>query len=764
MPKRKKIEIDSKMQEKLNYIGLDFNKLPKTLTEYTDISFRTIKGYDEKKYKQYKYIKISDIEILLSPANRVETVKEKYEKALPLISYLDNKGEENVLNYRTFLSMLKEVSIPQIKAIEEEQKNLSKKIPFKIKFTGSYLWQIYYSETSNKYFMLVPTEDSNYSAFFYLLKKKIENNKNERIFVPVSCVDYEGSILGKTEIKDIENYLWLFTKEYPCIYEVTSKTEDVTLNIVGEATIYDNTKTFYKITLNDQKEAMKFYKLVKALFILQTEVPYYSFNVNVDQEGSLEFYLDNAQIKYEILPEFIVEQYLKSVSLKNKAEEDLEELNAKLRKLQIESKDLEKEYISKEKQITVYLECKKTFFGKMKYYFKFGKNVKVVTKEKKRRRDKEIVEEKPKTKPQKFKMEDRNYTLYELEESFKEYEQKEEEIKNLVMDINALKLKNKNLKKRIENAANYIEEINEHKKSIFEFWKYSNKDAVATLDEGEVEEFNVKKLEKIFDFENEFENFGIDVDKKQRNVLTDSELDSLFIASTNLLPLINKINLKTAENQEISDELKRIKLSREKSEDLDEEDDDSFNIFGRIKQANNKERTLGNKVHREAPRDKFSILEITKETKGINLKRRLEEILKDIKTALEKNYLEEDVYVYKISSEPLELNTIEDMALDPQKELEKFLKNDRTNGKVYLYKIKLPKGTNFAAFSNIVFFNNMNMTLPIGMNLSTKILVDLSTLDLKVDKTKEVNKLLFEEDEDDFSKIIIKNIEINELN
>ena len=42
----------------------------------------------------------------------------------------------------------------------------------------------------------------------------------------------------------------------------------------------------------------------------------------------------------------------------------------------------------------------------------------------------------------------------------------------------------------------YIDEINKHKKSIFEFWKYSNKDAVASLDEGEEEEFNVKKLEK----------------------------------------------------------------------------------------------------------------------------------------------------------------------------------------------------------------------------------------------------------------------------
>ena len=41
-------------------------------------------------------------------------------------------------------------------------------------------------------------------------------------------------------------------------------------------------------------------------------------------------------------------------------------------------------------------------------------------------------------------MESKNYTLYELEQSFKELEKKEDEANNIVMDINALKLKNKN--------------------------------------------------------------------------------------------------------------------------------------------------------------------------------------------------------------------------------------------------------------------------------------------------------------------------------
>ena len=330
------------------------------------------------------------------------------------------------------------------------------------------------------------------------------------------------------------------------------------------------------------------------------------------------------------------------------------------------------------------------------------------------------------------------------------------------MDINALKLKNKNLKKKIENASNYIEEIDKHKRSIFEFWKYSNKDAVASLDEGEEEEFNIKKIEKVFNFEDDFEKFGTEADKLQRNKLTDSELESIFISTTDLLPLLNRMNLKIAENREISEQLKKIKQGKEKVEEI-EEDDESFNIFGRIKQANNKERTMGNKTHREQPRDKVEILEVKKETKGVELKRHLEKVLKDIKSALKKNTLSEDMYVYKASSEELELNTIEDVSLNSEYELNQILKNDKIRGKIYLYKIRLPKGTNYVAFSNIIFYDNKNMTLPVGMNLSSKILVDLSELNIEGKNIKELNKLQFEDEDDDFSKIVVRNINLSEL-
>ncbi len=763
MPRKKKVEVDSKIQEKLEYIGLDLEKIPKSLKEYSDINFRTLKGYDEKKYKQYRFVNIKDIEILLSPTNRVDTIKEKYEKAMPLCYYLDSQNEDNILNFTEFLNMLNKVSIPQIEKVESEQKMLAKEIPFKVKFSGNYLWQIYYSEISDKYFMIVPIADTDYSTFFYILKKKIENKKNDKIFVPISLVDYEGEILKKDEIKDLENYLWLFTKDYPTIYEVWNKKGEVSLNIIGETELFDKIKTLYRVKLESIRDASKFYKLVKALFILQTELPhYYKFEKNIDENGKLRFYLENSNIEYNTLPEFIMQQYFKSVSLKNKTSEDLEDFKIKLKNLQNESKALEEEYMSKEKQITTFLECKKTFFGKVKYFFKFSKKV-TKGKDEKAKKTKEIETKNVKHHTfEKFKIEKRNYTLYELEQSFKELEEKEEIVNNIVMDINALKLKNKNLKKKIENASNYIEEINKHKKSIFEFWKYSNKDAVATLEEGEEEEFNVKKLEKVFDYEDDFEGFGMEADKFQRNKFTDSELDSIFVASTDILPLLNRMNLKTAENKEISEKLKKMKLLREK-EDFEEDEEEDFNIFGRIKQTNNKERTIGSRTHREQPRDRIEILEIQKGTRGIELKRHLENILKDVKKALEKNELKEDMYVYKSSPEKLEFNTIESVSLNAEEELNQFLKKNKKSDKVYLYKIRLPKGTNYIALTNIIYYDNKNMTLPLGMNLSTNILIDLSKLDIEEKKSRELNKLQFEDDEDDFSKIIIKNINLNEI-
>ena len=168
----KKIEKAESIEGKLEYLGLNLEKIPAAIKKFEPLEFRIPKFYDEKQYRQYRYIPIKDIQILLSPTNRLDEIEEKYKKASPLADYLDSKKEENIIKHTTFLNMLKQIQIEDIEKVEKEQENLNKKIPFKVKFEGNYLWQIYYSENTDKYFMLVPTEDSDYSTFFYLLKKQ----------------------------------------------------------------------------------------------------------------------------------------------------------------------------------------------------------------------------------------------------------------------------------------------------------------------------------------------------------------------------------------------------------------------------------------------------------------------------------------------------------------------------------------------------------------------------------------------------------------
>lgn len=760
--KKKVSTIDSNMKEKIEYLRLNFEKVPKTLIATDNLNFKLFKGYDEKQYKQYKYIKISDIDILLTPTHRLDSLSERYDKANPLYMYLDSKQEKNAEKYVTFLKMLKKIEISDVEKIEKEQEKLAKEIPFKVKYNGNYLWQIYYSESTDRYFMLVPTEDSDYSAFFYLLKKKIENKRNEKVFVPISYLDYSEDILKKSEIKDLENYLWLFTKDYPSIYEVFDQNNKNTLQIIGETKVYGRIRTLYKMVFDSSKEANKFFKLLKALFILQIGLPhYYNFTTSINENGEIELYLDNEKIKYEELPKFVSNQYKKSVELKISTEKEIITLNEKLNTLKKESIQLEKEYLEKEKMISTFLECKKSFFGKVKYFFTSGKK----SKKTKKNDEKILVEDKLENNEnsidKNIEIEEKNHTLDELIMSFKELELVENKKKNAVQDINALKLKNKNLKKKIENASSYINEINKHKKSIFEFWKYSNKDQVASLEEGEQEEVNISKIEKVFDYDNDFEIFGEKVDKNQRLKFTDSELEASYIASTDLFDLVKRIHNK--ENIELTEYSEILKELKDQKTEVADESDDTFDVFGSDSAKFDKERKIGNKTHRENPRNKYQILGIKKGMKVLELKKALTDVDKELKKALTKNSLNEDLYVYFISENKIDFKGLMIVSLNEEKYMQDFIKYSESNSDIYIYRIKLPINTNFIGFTNIVMYNNRNMTLPVGMHESNQILIDYDKLNINHINNNQINIEYLENEKDDFSNIITRKINVLEF-
>ena len=746
------------IKKKLEYIGLNLEEIPETLKLVENLYFQPKAGVDEKKYKQYKFVSPKEIEILLSPTNRLEDIKEKYAKAEPLAVYLDSKSEENKEKYETFLRMLEEVKIEDIEKIEQEQQAINKKIPFKIRYTGNYLWQIYYSETSEKYFMIVPTEDKDYSTFFYVLKKQIEKKKAGKIFVPICNADYSRELLNKTEIQSLENYLWTFTKDWPSIYEVYDKNDKASLQIIGETEVYGKIKSQYKVKLSNKIEATKFFKLAKALFILQSEIPhYYKFTTQINKEGSLEFYFNNDLLTYDDLSDWLNDEYKKLIEIEKENIKQNKEMQINLKTLQKQTEELEAEYISKEKQISTYLECKKTFFGKVKYYFKYsGKKSKNKPKNNKEKVNvEEIEEEKQEEKIKK------QYTIDELIQKGKNAYEQETKLKNNKMDFNAIKLKNINLVKKIENATAYINEIDSHKKSIFEFWKYTNKDEIKELAEAEEIQEPIKTHSKIFDYKEDFEDFGITMDKIQKKVLTKDELDSIYLATTNQIEVINKLKTDSITVKELEEYLKQIKKDLQEDKSITEEE--AIDIFGGLAEDTRKITKLANKSHREQPKNKYSILRISKSLKTIEYKAELNEIISTIEKTINKISLGQNLSGYKWipEDENIDTNEFNIFNLDVEKEIESAIKESVT-GKINLYKMNFEKGIKAVAFSNCIYYDNQNKTLPEGMDLDTRILANILDTDITLLNKKVIRVGILENENDDLSKLIIKTINLLE--
>ena len=754
-----KKKIAQKISEKLEYICLDLEEIPETLKYIENINFKPNTGIEENKYRQYRFISPKELEILVSPCNRLEDTKTKYSKAKPLVSYLVPKTEEEQELHEEFLRMLEEVDIDEIKQIEEQQQAINKKIPFKVRYPKNYLWQIYYSENDDKYFMIVTTEDQDYSTFFYVLKKQLEKKKAGKIFVPISNIDYSKEILNKTEIESLENYLWTFTNDWPSIYEVYDKTGKISLQIIGQTQVLGSIKSEYKVKLNNKIDAGKFFKLVKALYILQTEIPeYYKFKVQIDKQGEIEFQYNEEVLKYDELADFVNEQYKRLIEIGEENIKNNIEYKQKLSLLKLETEKLEADYIEKEKQISTFLECKKTFFGKVKYFFKYsGKR-----KKKEEKKEIEIPQDNPIENTESMDEEEKikkQYTLDDLLEKGKETANKEKEFNNTKLDINAIKLKKVNLIKKIENASAFIAEIDSHKKSIFEFWKYSNKDEVKTLAEGEEEIVNVKPHAKIFEFEDDFEEFGTIMDKIQRARLNKEELDFLYLATTEQINPLNKVKTNSLETKELDKYLKTLKAEQKEIKGkLDEEID----IFGGLEEDTRKIKKLANKSHRENPKNKFLILDMGKQYKVVDYKVNLSQAIWRINEALNKITTSQDIvaYMWTEDDENIDANKINIFNLNVEDEVQKAIEKSE-NSKINLYKIKLTKGSNVIAFSNCIYYDNQNKTLPIGMDNDTRIIAKLNDMDIKLESRKviRIGKL---DDDEMGTKLIIKNINVLE--
>lgn len=629
------METNENLTEKLEYIGLDLNNIPDKLNFFQNINFRVRKNYIEENYKVYKYVNVNDIEIFLTPTHRLTDYTEKYAKALPIGAYLNMDTEENIERNVEFLKLLKELQIEDIEALDARQKELNKNIPYNVSFDKDYLWQIFYSDIAHKYFMLMPIKETECTALFYVIKKQLEN-KDQMIYVPICYADYSNKYLDTDEIDEIEKYLCFFAKDWPMLYEVYDKDENLSIQIVGKATIYDTIKSEYKIELKSQGEAEDFYKLVKALFILETQLSYhYKFKLKLDRKGSVHFIFDKKEVTYKDLVPFIKKEYIKGLEKLIKAKESKINLEKKLKKLKDFSNSLDKEYYEKEKQISTFLECKKTFFGRVRYFIKYKKVVSKTTEE-------HHVEKEEKSN---LKYCERTeikevYTLEELLTLYKNLDTETANIKDLELDIEAMEKRIGILELKIKNANLYIKEIDNHKKSIFEFWKFTNKDDAKQLNEGTQEVHQTRKLKKTFNYELDFEDLSKQIDKAEREIFTKEETDDIFIASTNVLEDINDVlnGYKIAEEH----------LNALKEEMVNTDKVITFDIFGSISSSKDQIKTLGNIKHRENEKNKFAVLNIKDSTTLDEYKERIEQIIENIKLCLEKYKNTVEIPIYKV--------------------------------------------------------------------------------------------------------------------
>lgn len=726
MPKITKDD-EENIQEKLEYIGLDLNVIPTFFKEYTSLEYRPLKSYEDNGYKVYRYLPISKIQILLTPKNRLNSIQEKYMLAAPIYSYLDPEKEEDIIKYTTFLKMLEEVKIEEIQEIEQEQEQLNKQIPFKVKFHENYLWQIYYADTTDTYFMLVPTEDLEYSMLFYLLKKQIKcqkNNTEEVLFAPISHEPFSNTYLKKSEFTDMEKYLWLFTKQWPLIYEVYDKQNNLSIHIVGQTACYANITSYYKVILDSKEEVNKFYKLLKALFILQTEIPQvYHFEVKIDNFGGLEFEYLNKKIRYDTLAEMLNQEYNKARKALEKSEKEITELEIELEKLKQKVRTQEGEYLQKEKQIATYLVCKRTFLGRVTYFLKEKKKkkkyIKGVKENSKGQEDRELIQEKQEIE---F-LQKEYYTIEDIVKIQKHLEGQMGKVKKLTLDVQALQDKVEYMRLRIKNATLYLTEIDDHEKSIFEFWKFANKDEKLLLNRGQIEEEHYKKIEKVFDYEEDREEIGIQIDKQQRKIFSKEETDAIYLATT----LVRDVWNQNKEKRIIQRNLETLKQEAEAERILF--NSEQFDIFGGMAEDGTKIKTLGNQKHRETKKDKLKLLDINKNTTVAEYQEKLVKYLKYMKSSLDKAKSPLSIPVYYARTQETEWTGLEVFDIRPEQVIKETKEASDT---IYLYKIYLKQNMPVIYFSNSIYFDNYNKTLPTGMHLTTKCLIDIERFKLKL--------------------------------
>ena len=169
-----------------------------------------------------------------------------------------------------------------------------------------------------------------------------------------------------------------------------------------------------------------------------------------------------------------------------------------------------------------------------------------------------------------------------------------------------------------------------------------------------------------------------------------------------------------------------------------------FDIFGGLSEDITKIKMINNQKHREIEKDKYKVLNVNLETKVDVYRDNLQYYLGLIKEAFNKIQAPYNMSVYKINDKK-EIDGIDIFDINPENALKHIMENMKDN--IILCRINIKEKMPIIYYSNIMFYDNFNKTLPLGMDLSSEVLVDLDKIKIECIKEEEFNINYYLEDE-----------------
>ncbi|MBB1545780.1 MAG: hypothetical protein HG454_006695 [Clostridiales bacterium] len=321
--------------------------------------------------KVYKYIPISKIDVMVTNHSRNDKIKDKLRDAMPIIKYIYSKEFKDFDKVRLEY-LLKDYDNQKYREIDNLQKQLLEKEPFKITYEEDIFYEIYYMKEENRYILLICTEDIVFKEIQYILQKKAEyyiSRKEEYIYSGIVNLEYSENFLYNEEIEELEDILWYFTKSWPITYELYNNKNEYSIEIVGDFEIYNGLISPYRISLKNKNKAAEYLKLAKALMTLEKDTnKYLKFQTIISEKDGLEFKYNDNDIILKDIPDFLLVNYVKLY------EETMIYIDENMAK-ELKFKRLTEEKLKKEEKlndlqnyITTFLDSKKTFFGKFRYF------------------------------------------------------------------------------------------------------------------------------------------------------------------------------------------------------------------------------------------------------------------------------------------------------------------------------------------------------------------------------------------------------------